>query len=647
MSFSPSYLAQLFEPPEQHQGVFGWLCGYAADASFLENALERFSCLTRAQRAYQGRIFLAVMLDPGNAQIAPAAVPGALHLPAKDAPRPFRLLHAKVAVLGFQKAGDFILRVIVSTGNWTRQTLEESLDLAWHVEVSSNDAETTAAHQSRTDLAAAWGLLSSLQEIFDLRLLDYATDNGGDTANAVAKFVEWLGQLNQPRRGYRPRIFDNRQKSFFAQLPHLVEQHAGHVGRNYLAVGSGFYEGNGAGGALVPEKIYEALRKKELVTKSCEKDIFVNPDACQAIAENPPKDWHIRAATQPKYFGTAPRSLHAKFIFSANWREDSNKCASPWIYLGSGNLTNPGFMKVAGLAGNLEAGVVFVPQSLRWAAKDRKDDGIDIVTNRLPIHRNGTCVLPALEAGEEMAEREALFVAAPVALFLWDEQDDSGRLRPQGEVTGPFDVIRPDGRPCTRDAYGNFDWPNKRPKQVTVKWFNQGDARAANVPVVDHYGRYCAADLPTLELEDAWLQLASFPMPPDDEELAESDVADAIDGVCASAAPQAGSPSTYPIRQMMSLIENIAAKQASIGEADWAMWCNRMEQVLTQAKDSVIVKTFQASRLNPLYPLFAPAFRPAFAATGRSMQGPLIETALHPLTAPSPAATLPPPGGQL
>lgn len=53
MSFKPASLAQLFDPPEQYQGIFGWLCGYAADAGFLEDALERFSGLTRARRAYQ------------------------------------------------------------------------------------------------------------------------------------------------------------------------------------------------------------------------------------------------------------------------------------------------------------------------------------------------------------------------------------------------------------------------------------------------------------------------------------------------------------------------------------------------------------------------------------------------------------------
>jgi hypothetical protein len=87
MNIKPDSLAQLFRPPEQHRGVFGWLCGYAADAGFLEDALERFSGLTQAQRAHQGRILLAVMLDPGTPQIAPAEAPGALHLPVKLAKR--------------------------------------------------------------------------------------------------------------------------------------------------------------------------------------------------------------------------------------------------------------------------------------------------------------------------------------------------------------------------------------------------------------------------------------------------------------------------------------------------------------------------------------------------------------------------------
>lgn len=637
MSFKPDSLAQLFDPPdEQHHGVFGWLCGYAADAGFLGDALERFSGLTQAQRAHQGRILLAMMLDPGNPQIALAETPGALHLPVKVTKLPFALLHAKVAVLGFQAADRFVLRVIVSTGNWTRQTLEESVDLAWRVDVRSNDdADAEVVRQSRTDLAAAWDFLSSLQQSFDLRLLELAAGKDSESATAAARFAAWIGQIAKRHRGYRPRFFDSRERSLFAQLPDLVQHHSGHVRRNYLALGSGFFEGEGAGGNFVPERILETLKKEALITASCEKDLFVNPLACQAVAERQAwiaeKGWTIRAARAPAYFGASPRSLHAKFIFSANWSERSNKCSSPWVYLGSGNLTNPGFMNKAGSAGNLEAGVVFAPEKLKWSVEGKKDDGADVVTNLLPIRWDDAenTPLPTLQAGQDMPERDAAFVAAPVALFLWDERAEGASLMPQGEVLGKFELLDPDGHPCKRFTDGRFIWPGKRPRQVTVAWPAEGKTRTANVPVIDRYGRYCAADLPALDLEEAWGQLANFPMPPEDEELTDGDSVDAIDGVLADGVALAPPPSAYPVRRMMILVEDIAAKQIAIAEPDWAMWCNRLEQVLTQAKDSEVVKAFQSIALNPLHPLFAPVFRPAFAATAQTQQGARYEAALN------------------
>jgi hypothetical protein len=635
MSFEPASLAQLFDPPEQYQGVFGWLCGYAADAGFLEDALERFSGLTRARRAHQGRILLAVMLDPGNPQVTPVEAPGALHLPVKRTRLPFVLLHAKVAVLGFQGADRFVLRIIVSTGNWTRQTLEESLDLAWHLDILGQDTDNNVAPRDRTDLAAAWDFLSWLQQSFDLRPLERIAGKDNESADAAAKFAAWIGQIAKRHKEYPPRFFDSRERSLFEQLPDLVRHHGGNVRRNYLALGSGFFEGEGASDTFVPEQILETLKEKSLVTTSCEKDIFVNPLACQAVAARQcwieKKGWTIRAACMPAYFGAFPRSLHAKFIFSANWSEKSNKCSSPWVYLGSGNLTKPGFMNKAGSVGNLEAGVVFAPEALRWSVEGKKDEGADVVTNLLPIHWDDAekTPLPTLQAGQDMPERDAAFVAAPVALFLWSEWPEGVSLTTQGEVLEAFELIDPDGRPCERLANGSFAWPGKRPRQVTVAWSVEGNARTASVPVIDRYGRYCAADLPALDLEEAWIQLANFPMPPEDEELAGSDAMDAIDGVVADGIALATPPSAYPVRRMMILVEDIAAKQIAIAEPDWAMWCNRLEQVLTQAKDSEVVRAFQSITLNPLHPLFAPAFRPAFAATAQTQQGARYEAALN------------------
>ncbi|NHN89112.1 phospholipase D-like domain-containing protein [Acetobacter conturbans] len=637
MSFKPASLAQLFDPPEQYQGIFGWLCGYAADAGFLEDALERFSGLTRARRAYQGRILLAVMLDPGNPQIAPAEAPGALHLPVKTANLPFALLHAKVAVIGFRGVDSdrFVLRIIVSTGNWTRQTLEESLDLAWHLDILGRDTNNNVAPQDRTDLAAAWDFLSWLQQFFDLRPLERIAGKDNESTSAAAKFAAWIGQIAKRQKEYPPHFFDSRERSLFEQLPDLVRHHGGNVRRNYLALGSGFFEGEGAIDTFVPEQIFEILKEKSLVTMSCEKDLFVNPLACQVVAARQSwiekKGWTIHAACMPAYFGAFTRALHAKFIFNANWSEKSNKCSRPWVYLGSGNLTNPGFMNKAGWVGNLEAGVVFAPEALRWSVEGKKDEGADVVTNLLPIHWDDAeeTPLPTLQAGQGMPERDASFVAAPVALFLWSEWPEGVSLTTQGEVLEAFELLDPDGCPCERLANGSFAWPGKRPRQVTVAWSVEGSMRTASVPVIDRYGRYCAADLPTLDLEEAWIQLANFPMPPEDEELAGSDAMDAIDGVVAEGVAQVTPPSAYPVRRMMILVEDIAAKQIAIAVTDWAMWCSRLEQVLTQAKDSEVVRAFRSISLNPLHPLLAPAFRPAFAATAQTQQGVRYEAALN------------------
>ena len=144
LTFKPISLAQHFEAPDDFLAVSAGSVAILRIVAF-STMLRRGSLAdVHAQRAYEGRIAMALMLDPGNPQITPEEVPGVMHLPINGVP-PFRLLHAKLALLGFRHTSDarqWRLRLIVSTGNWTRQTLEDSLDLAWRIDLCDQDLKS-------------------------------------------------------------------------------------------------------------------------------------------------------------------------------------------------------------------------------------------------------------------------------------------------------------------------------------------------------------------------------------------------------------------------------------------------------------------------------------------------------------------------
>ncbi|NCC05898.1 MAG: hypothetical protein EOM37_18090, partial [Proteobacteria bacterium] len=285
-TLSTPSLAGHFDAPEDYAGYFGWLCGYSADALFLDDAATRFSRLTNRQRAHQGRIELAIMLDPGNPQIAD--VPGIGHLPIKaNGNKPFRLLHAKVALLGFRhqdNRGKWQLRLLVSTGNWTRQTLEESLDLVWRIDVTSASLNDPNAEfrQNCSDIKAAWELLAWIEQCYETGLL--RADGKGPlsgTMQARQQIRQWIDACAEKAEG-QPRVFDNRNRSLLEQLPEKI-QTKGEVRRNYLAMGSGFYEAPTVPGTSpeVPVAIIDSLRKGRLLTTRADVDLYVNPMACQ------------------------------------------------------------------------------------------------------------------------------------------------------------------------------------------------------------------------------------------------------------------------------------------------------------------------------------------------------------------------------
>jgi len=653
-------LAQHFDPPEGYIGHFGWMVGFSADASFMNDATERFTGYAKMQRASQGRISLALFLNDHNPPITMQDAPGVAHLPFADLEKkPCRLVHAKVAMLGFrgvdaEQQGKWCVRLLVSTGNWTRQTLEESLDLAWSADVCNEqlpqaDDETKAAC---ADIKATNSLMQWLRDgaggLFDVRLLQ-----SKPAEHAQEEVDYWIAECIKKARGSTPRFFDNRAKSLLAQLPGLVKK-TGEASRNYLALGSGFYEGGENANAVptVPQSIITTLKLANLLTKNPELDLFVNSKACQSVAaavdirrpqskkEKPiaklkGTDITVRPAKAPEWMNDkkAERKLHAKFLFSANSRDNSSQCNSAWVYFGSGNLTNPGFaQKMGANGGNLEAGVVFGVDGLLWEG-GKKTDPACIVTNLLPIHWGESFETnEGLQSGEDWEPEPPSYFASPVAWLVWHDGDASCELRLPDDASDipPFAIVDAAGGEVQRNGEA-YPWTAPQPQQVRCRWQDGNQSREGVIPVMDAFGRIAAVKLPPIEnMEEAWMQLADFPNPP------EVDDPDELDGNAdegGNASPSAianGSPAaSYPVRQMMGLVENIAAKQTEIPAYDWPLWCRRLEQTLALTKGSKAVEYFAKDlKLNPLAPLRHASFRPVHAEDGSSDAGKQYEEAL-------------------
>lgn len=617
--YIPPSLLQHFAPPQDYEGCFGWLCGYSADAGFLDAAAERFTQQTAGQRSYTGKVALVALLDRGQPQILPHEAPSVLHAPLRDASG-FALLHAKVALLGFrhtQSPERWCLRLVVSTGNWTRQTVEKSLDLSWSVNIRSDelDARDRPVLLARADVAAAWDLLQWLQSRFDLDALSAASQ--GLTGIARELFAQWCGRVAGARLP-RPRFFDSRTRSLLRQLPSLARDHAGNVARNTLVLGSGFYETGGNGQApSVLVRTVDALKSKGLVTASCDVHVVVEPGACQAVASALPAihglGWRVWPAGQPDFLGSQKRNLHAKFVFACGDRKNSNTCLNAWLYLGSGNLTTPGFIQACPV-GNLEAGVLVTENALYWS-KGRGLDPQWWSGNRLPLQWEREVLAPQdLSHGEGMPDRPPAFEPPPVAWcqYLPARAGLPARLQlPVHDV--PVDVLDTELRACAPCGPLQVAWLGARQPSVVVQWYGAGCQLRCSIPVIDSAGRVAALELPKLDLESAWWQLHQFPQAPAEED-ARTDEAEFDAGSAMATAAHTVAETESVVRTMMRLVENIADKQAGLAQGDWEAWCISLEQALRQAADCAAVKAFAAEiALNPLHALRQACSLPAFA----------------------------------
>lgn len=578
-----------------------------------------------------GNIRLALMLDPHQAALLPTAVPGLVHLPLRgQAQRPFKLMHAKVALLGFRHESDanrWCVRLVVSTGNWTRQTVEDSLDLACELQVFSEELGKSR-EQECADIGAATRFLYALRNLYDTRLLSAEPPlSGGDAAAALEKWLRTCGMARNNPKKLSPRFIDNLKRPLLGEV---IRQLQSQGPCDYMAMGSGFYEGQPSGNGVqlsrpdVPVKVVADLKEAKLLKQSSRVELYVNPLACQSIAASvdylKDRKISVHAATPPpKLYGVnSRRTLHAKFIFCANRSKKTGACNNSWLYLGSGNLTRAGMTeRMSHKKGNLEAGMILRPKNLYW--KDRRISRV-MVQDQLPI--GGPEIeqdTQALAAGGGWETPFAENIAAPIAYLHWRVEGvlatsyESEHLQPSLDGV---QVLDESGVPCCRVS-GGYAWPGVAPRTVRLRWSTQGKSHEAWVPVIDEFGRVAATLLEKLELVDAEQSLIAFPGMPDTEIEGPEDAKDLENKSVPSNKRRSRKHRTVSqgmaIRQMMSMLERIASLQVEISQEDWPRWCSRLEQTLTQAHESAAVTQFVAMGLNPISPLRATPFRPRYA----------------------------------
>ncbi len=619
-----STLADCFAPPDGLHGQLALLCGLSADGDFIESALERFTGLDPRHRARSGHC--AMVLATDRTQFRLDRVAACYHLVPRPAPT-FRVMHAKVGILLFgpgQRSATSVVRLIVSTGNWTTFTARQSIDLIWSGDLLEAQRGGTADPQLGADVLAATGFFEAL-------LGHYAAPavlgrRIGDAFAAVRALAGGHGPQEVPPR-FISTICPSATAGSFGAFP-AGSMGAQVLGRfaerskkgNLLIHGSGFFEQSDPRAGGVEPKVLQAIAAAlppASRTAWLERWLACNPGTAGAAADwirsgNGEADGWIWCRTRhPHRPGEA--SFHAKYLMLAKARHagGDRRISDGQLYLGSANLSLQGFALAPGGGGNVEAGMV-----LEVEAMDEGDLcgrlGID------PDEELDPSEVPESPQSEEdevgqSSEEPPPFVAAtrladPDRLVLerlpgdrrgavvrWGEHRQevgSGEEHPEIGLDG-----LPPPPPRLRVEVGDASWL---------------------IPVFGADGTFQRPVGPPCDFDDAVAHLLDFPSIcwDDGAEDGSDGAEDLLVGVDAQPdrlVDQEQTRRSFPIHQAMRLVETVAERNQSVPAELILDWVEHLRRVLLEDMDRQVARTIAGLEVDVLAPLRGePGFAPPF-----------------------------------
>jgi len=629
-------LLNLFSPPnDKRRGVFGLICGLSADEQFMDSVLEQFSGLNRNQRKYSGHMSIALFLDAHNKPIH--SLPGLYNpWPNKQSTwKNISLMHAKVALLGFgesAKGKPDYYRLIVSTGNWTKEAVNNSINLVWYCDydtVSKEDQKQNAKDISET--VTFWQQLTGTNK---------GNGNYYQIAENVKKHIDFFlnvasNAIIPPQRGYSSQFISNLLNGKADKIAKYFEADSmgaqvlkqfcdSEIRRNFIICGSGFFEqadpkitkANGL--KPEPEVIHKIIGylKNKILTRDPIQWLVINPQssgaAGQWIKSIEPDDlvWILGRPKHPEFQKT-PYPFHAKYVFIANYKDADSieSITSGLLYIGSGNLSKQGFILGPRNGGNIEAGVV---------VETEKYDSIKNFCILLGIDPENILKakdIPDQVDGEESEQDRSEFQnPPPIASCVWNpttskltfQWADSDwvdvTLHDQSVLSPNQTELLIDRKDCDFSSGVKL---NAKQNGKCCEWI---------IPVFAENGNSCSPPLRPKSGQEIIDALYSFPATSyeDEDDDMDNDEGDGI--IYNGSITQKEDFSElrdeldrFPLHLATSLVEAIAARNQQIREGQLPDWIEHFRRILIDEMKPEIKKKLIALGIDILNPLLETA----------------------------------------
>lgn len=613
-------LLDLFAPPPGYTGHFGWICGFTADGAVMREIADRFTIGAGSFAATFQRPALFLTTDPASPQITTDRAPGVHHMTLAPSWRERfsgrGIFHAKVALLHFSDTTSKnhttrrdIFRLVVSTGNWTRETLERNIDLFWSVEFPHSDpaADPEAESQNLADILIAFDMFTSLHPHLSPNPWAAATDSDAIQA-PYADTLRLFNELKAPE-GLKPRFFHSLDQPL--RKP-LLERFDGSHRDQLTVLGSGFFAGGdpAPAGVSQPQGTEAFLRKfaSDLTGKDAVQpvSIVLNQHACQGLAAAAPalkaSQWRFFAPRFPEGNDGSQGKLHAKFIYRG--KRDRFKGL---LYIGSGNLTPAGMGAPSGIGvWNFEAGTV-IPVDVQ----DRPEALLPFTAKEIDIADE------KLEKGDPFEMAIEFSGHCPLTHFTLSE-DSAGfwlKPRPMPSDFRGISLSHSGGNWQPLTARILLDAERLPPALVRLRWSSGGDNTAnVAVPVLNERGLHMVPEAQHRRLEDVWdalMQMAATGREPEPETTDDHECKDG-ERHGSSGQSEATGPATYSTRRLMAVITALGEIQAEMPSAQTRLWANRLiEHARTLARtEGDVLLALQEMQLNPFRHLDRAEFMP-------------------------------------